>query len=485
MTVLPPIPTDGRAAVERWVATHLGDVVLEGPGGVQGSPAFAGGQSAADAALDALDIRGYAGSRNEVWPAERRGASRLSPYIRHGLLSLPEVWAAVDGAPARDRGKFRDELLWQEYARHVYARVGTSTGRPLRHVPVEPAESWQDPWPAEMACVALVVGELETDGWLVNQTRMWLASQWTVRGGAPWRAGEDRFFRHLLDGSRAANRLGWQWTVGAGTGRPYGFARWQVEKRAPGLCDACALRDRCPIQEFPHAPTGPAVDSPARLSKDPDPARTGGPDVVAAAPSAGAPPHPDGRPGSVGGSERDDPADATIPASPADAAVPASTSDAAVPASTSDAAVPASASDVTALEPPTGATAVWLTAESLGVRDPALVARPDLPAVFVFDHPRLVRWRLSSKRLVFLAETLGELAGTRPVELHVGDPSEVLAGRSLAATWTPVPGWQRLAAELHPVETHPWPWLARPHGRSARSFSSWRKGLSGDRQRGA
>jgi hypothetical protein len=39
-----------------------------------------------------------------------------------------------------------------------------------------------------------------------------------------------------LDGSRAANLLGWQWTVGAGTGKPCGFARWQVEKRAPQLC---------------------------------------------------------------------------------------------------------------------------------------------------------------------------------------------------------------------------------------------------------
>ena len=55
------------------------------------------------------------------------------------------------------------------------------------------------------------------------------------------RDGEDVFFRHLLDGSRAANRIGWQWTVGALTGKPYGFSRWQVEKRAPGLCDTCSF----------------------------------------------------------------------------------------------------------------------------------------------------------------------------------------------------------------------------------------------------
>lgn len=416
MTALPAVPVKDRPAVEAWVAEHLGDVVLEGPERVQGSPAFSGGQTAADAALRDVDLRGYASRRSDVLPVERRGASRLSPYIRHGLLPLPHVWNAVAGIPARDRSKFRDELLWQEYARHVYARVGGDLGRPLRHVPPDAERTWDEPWDRTMACMAFTTDELRGDGWLVNQTRMWLASQWTVRGGRDWREGEDRFFRHLLDGSRAANRLGWQWTVGAGTGRPYGFARWQVEKRAPQLCRGCELRDRCPIQEFPDTPSGASIASPDALRADPDPEATGGPAQLAATGS------PD---------------------------------------------------------------AVWLTAESLGSQDPALAARPELPAVFVFDHARLASWRLSGKRLVFLSETLGELAASREVELHVGNPAEVLAGRALAATWTPVPGWRRLRERLDVVESHPWPWLARPHGRSAKSFSAWRKGLSKDRQRGA
>lgn len=407
-TVLPPVPVGDREAVEAWVARELGDLAFEGADGIVGSRAFAGGQDAADVALAALDVTGYARARNEVWPVERRGASRLSPYVRHGLIDLPAAWAAVEDAPARDRAKFRDELLWQEYARHLYARVGTASRRPLRRAPATAPERWPSPWTRRMACMALVTDELREDGWLVNQTRMWMASQWTVRGGAPWRDGEDAFFRHLLDGSRAANRLGWQWTVGAGTGRPYGFARWQVEKRAPGLCDRCALRDACPIEAFPDAVPGPPVDAPPSLREDPDPDATGGPTEAA-----------------------------------------------------SDAAP----------------DAVWLTAESLGSRDPALAARPELPAIFVFDRARLAGWRLSGKRLVFLAETLGELAARRPLDLHLGDPAAVLSGRRLAATWTPVPGWRSLTARLDVVERHPWPWLARPHGRNAGSFSAWRKRL--------
>jgi deoxyribodipyrimidine photo-lyase len=128
-----------------------------------------------------------------------------------------------------------------------------------------------------MACMDLTAGELERDGWLVNQTRMWLASQWAVRGGRDWREGERRFFAHLLDGSAAANLLGWQWTAGTTTGRPYGFSRWQVEKRAPGLCRTCPLAGACPVQSRPR--TGPVrrLSAPALLRADPDPEATGGP----------------------------------------------------------------------------------------------------------------------------------------------------------------------------------------------------------------
>ncbi len=389
------------------MAEHLGELTAEGPGGVAASPRFRGGQAAADAALAAWDPSGYAARRNEVQPADRRGASALSPYVRYGLLPLPRLHEHVADAPARDRAKYRDELLWQEYARHLFARVGHANGRDLRYQ-APPGEGWEEPWPEAMRCVASNVEELVRDGWVVNQARMWLSSQWTVRGGADWPEGERRFFTHLLDGSRAANRLGWQWTVGTGTGRPYGFSRRQVEKRAPELCAACELRSACPIQAWPDAPAGARVEPDPRIKADLEPSRTAGP----------AEPELSGTP-----------------------------------------------------------EAVWLTAESLGDADPALLAHPELPAVFVFDAPLLARWRLSGKRLVFLAETLADLATRREVEVLRGSPTQVLAGRPLAATFTPVPGWRERAADLDIVALHPWPWLARPHGGAMGSFSAWRKQL--------
>ncbi len=400
MTQLPTLPAD-PADVLDWVGQQLGDLTLEGPDGVVAG-GFAGGQSAADAALAQLDIDGYSRRRSVVLPESGRGATRMSPYIRHGLLTLPQVWAAVADAPPADRKRYRDELLWQEYARHLYARTGSGLGRSLRREQPR-ATGWTgEPWPSEMACMAFVVGELHRDGWVVNQTRMWLASQWAVRAGAEWRDGEQEMFAHLLDGSRAANRLGWQWTTGTGSGKAYGFSRWQVEKRAPQLCRHCPLQQACPIQEWPEGALGPSADGPD-LGTAPTPA---GPDLV------------EGE----------------------------------------------------------GGEWVWLTAESLGVEDPAFDAVSDRPAVFVFDEPLLRQLRLSSKRLVFLTETLAELATMRPLELRRGDPVVELAGRRLATTYAPVPGWSRRSAQLNITELHPWPWLRRPNSAPLRSYSAWISG---------
>ena len=272
--VLPnPLPGDEVA----WVRRHLGHLCLEPTDAVEASPRWRGTQAAADAALAGLDIGGYARRRNQVWPPSARGATGLSPWIRHGLLHLTRVWEAVDGAASEeDVSKFRDELAWQEYARHVRARLGDAMSEPLRALPGTSGEGATG-WDRTMVCVDASLTELEREGWMVNQTRMWLASQWTVRQGAPWRDGEDHFFRHLLDGSRAANRLGWQWTVGSGTGRPYGFSRQQVKRRAPAWCARCPHRRRCPIEQWPDTGEVQWIEAPATLRRDPAPDVTAGP----------------------------------------------------------------------------------------------------------------------------------------------------------------------------------------------------------------
>jgi len=408
-TIQLPTPEPGQRAAEAFVAEHLSGLFCDD---AAGSERFRGGQSMADAALDGYDVTGYAGRRSEVLPESRRGASALSPYVRHGMLQLPRVWSHVQGGPKRDVTKFRDELMWQEFARHWYARHGSDTTQGIRRELADVADAPATSpglggWDRDMACMDLTVGELERDGWLVNQTRMWMSSDWSVRNGHRWQDGDDVFFTHLLDGSRAANRLGWQWTTGVGSSKHYGFSRWQVEKRTKGLCAGCALRDDCPIEEWPDDPEFVDVGV----------ARPAGSGLAG--------------PGDVVG-DRDP-------------------------------------------------EVVWLTAESLGEDDPALVAHPGLPVVFAFDRTLLAGLQLSAKRLVFLTETLAEIAAGHDLELFLGDPVEALGSRVPAVTHAPVPGFASKVGRLESMVLHPWPWLCRPSQGSVSSFSAWRKSVRSPR----
>jgi deoxyribodipyrimidine photo-lyase len=65
------------------------------------------------------------------------------------------------------------------------------------------------------------------------------------------------------------------------------------------------------------------------------------------------------------------------------------------------------------------------------------------------------------------------LGAERTIEIHLGDPREALAGKSLATTFAPVPGWRRRSRSLNLAEVHPWPWLQRPGSGSVASFSAW------------
>lgn len=377
---------------EDFQGLHSGDLGLS---------SIRGGQSAANQALANLDITRYAEDRSEVLPREKRGATVLSPYIRHNILTLSQVYSAVKGAPFKDREKFRDELFWQEYARHLYARIGTRLFENLRF-----EANWQSPgdgWNREMLCIDHVVNELEEDGWLVNQTRMWMASHWTVRNEKGWLHGQERMYQNLLDGSRAANLLGWQWTVGAGTGKPYGFARWQVEKRAPGLCFKCPLKKACPIQEFPDEIAPPKLEKEPLLDHDPDLDKTRGP----LTPQINAKPQ-----------------------------------------------------------------YVLLTIDSLGDADPALLAHPELPAVFIFNEAALAKLQLSSRRIGFYLETLQDLSERRKVEVFLGDPYLFAEDNPVAVTCAPVPSFKKFR---NLAEIHAYPWLKVPQSGSVRSFSSWRK----------
>ena len=66
---------------------------------------------------------------------------------------------------------------------------------------------------------------------------------------------------------------------------------------------------------------------------------------------------------------------------------------------------------------------VWLHADNLNPKSPALTVAPDSPAVFVWDDELLAQWRISLKRIVFIYECLLEL----PVTIRRGDVAQEVA----------------------------------------------------------
>jgi len=156
-----------RDEAEGFVRRHFSDLVTapdqhddRHDAVTMSSSAFRGGQSHADKALATLDLNGYTRNRTQAYPEPRRGAARLSPYIRHGLLDLPRVWSDVDG-PEIEVERFRLELLWQEYARHLYARVGSAMKQPLLFPAPESVSSRRSrtaQWNQDMGCIEITTG---------------------------------------------------------------------------------------------------------------------------------------------------------------------------------------------------------------------------------------------------------------------------------------------------------------------------------------
>jgi deoxyribodipyrimidine photo-lyase len=193
-------------------------------------PSLRGGRAAAVERLAGIEPLAYAQTRNHVAGA----VTMLSPWIRHGVLSLAEVRDAALAKATRpeDALKLVSELGWRDYWRQVHDAIGDAILTDIEPPAATPRRQPVDRMPDDvleartgMACIDAFVRRLHDTGWLHNHERMWLAS-WLVHvRGVHWRAGADWFLRHLLDGDPASNHLSWQWIAGTFSAKPYLFNR--------------------------------------------------------------------------------------------------------------------------------------------------------------------------------------------------------------------------------------------------------------------
>jgi deoxyribodipyrimidine photo-lyase len=193
-------------------------------------------EAAARARVAAVRPAAYARTRNAI----AGDVTRLSPYLTHGLITLPQVLAGVlQRGPLPVQHKLVYEFGWREYFHHVWMHEGEGIFQSL-HEGVLPEAAYAREVPADIrqgATGVPVIDEavrtLYATGYLHNHARMWLASYLVHLRKVHWRAGADWLYGHLLDGDLASNHLSWQWVAGTGSHKPYLFNAENVERYAP------------------------------------------------------------------------------------------------------------------------------------------------------------------------------------------------------------------------------------------------------------
>ncbi len=197
---------------------------------------FAPTRAAALDRLAAVHLDQYARARNFL----DGPVTRLSPYVTHGFLTLPEVLRVLHARrPLGVRDKFVYELAWREYFRHVWHHEGEGIFASLHAGPL-PDPAYARVIPADVCeartgvpVVDTAVCQLYHTGWLHNHARMWVASYMVHLRRVHWRVGADWMYGHLLDGDLASNHLSWQWVAGTASAKPYLFNAANVAKYAP------------------------------------------------------------------------------------------------------------------------------------------------------------------------------------------------------------------------------------------------------------
>jgi deoxyribodipyrimidine photo-lyase len=240
-------------------------------------------RDAALARIAAVRPADYARSRNAIEGA----VTQLSPYITHGLVSLPEVLASVAAKHRLDvQHKFVFELGWREYFRHVWQHLDVDILESL-HDGLLPEHAYATELPADIRqartgvpAIDMAVRTLYATGYLHNHARMWLASYVVHLRKVHWRAGADWMVAHLLDGDLASNHLSWQWVAGTGSSKPYLFNADNVARYAPPAWHSAGSIVDCSYEQLDamarssravkSTPQGVGVEEPALSSVPPE-----------------------------------------------------------------------------------------------------------------------------------------------------------------------------------------------------------------------
>ncbi|NKC30674.1 deoxyribodipyrimidine photolyase [Roseomonas sp. BU-1] len=172
----------------------------------------------------------YAQGRNsDLGPGAPAAVSRLSPALRHRLVTEAEVvGTALAAQGAEPASKFIEEVFWRSYWKGFLQlrpalwedyRQGLAEDLALaaRDAGLRARLAAAEAGATGIAAFDAWAAELRDHGWLHNHARMWFASIWVFTLRLPWRLGADLFLRQLRDGDAASNTLSWRWVAGLHT----------------------------------------------------------------------------------------------------------------------------------------------------------------------------------------------------------------------------------------------------------------------------
>ncbi len=214
--------------------------------GVGLSDDWRGGRQEALKRLNSIDIEAYNKNRYFINGA----VSRLSPYFRHGCLTLKEASENLQERFGVDSEKLVQELGRRDYFRRVWYQQGDKIFNNIEAAKVGVGEKPLPDYVRQMItgvpCMDALVRDLMQDGYVHNHARKWFAAYVIHWLKVDWREAADWFENLLLDGDMASNHLSWQWVASTFSSSPYFFnkdilARHTGEKH----CANCSVN--CPF----------------------------------------------------------------------------------------------------------------------------------------------------------------------------------------------------------------------------------------------
>ena len=166
------------------------------------------------------DVADYDAMRDE--PGADR-TSRLSPYLKLGVLHPRQLLADLKGRRDSGSATWTKEIAWREFyadVLHANPRSAWSDLNPVAGLtydePADAIEAWKTGHTG-FPIVDAGMRQLLAEGWMHNRVRMITASFLTKDLHVWWPVGARHFLEHLVDGDLASNNHGWQWVAGTGT----------------------------------------------------------------------------------------------------------------------------------------------------------------------------------------------------------------------------------------------------------------------------